>query len=226
MVNHMAVYRPAGDENSNEVILDMRRIAARKPALITGIIIMGKQYTVLTDKLVEFIKQQKLFFVGTAAETGRVNISPKGLDSLRVIDVNRIIWLNLTGSGNETAAHVQQQNRMTLMFCAFEGNPMILRVYGQATVVHQTDPQWRELSGLFEPMPGARQIFDLTIDLVQTSCGFGVPYFDFVAERDQLDQWALKKGPDGISEYWQQKNAYSIDGMETHIVEKNLGAQK
>ena len=187
---------------------------------------MGKQYTELTDKLTDFVKQQKLFFVGTATETSRINISPKGMDSLRVLNPNRLIWLNLTGSGNETAAHVQQHDRMTIMFCAFEGNPMILRIYGHARVVHLSDQEWENLYRLFKPLPGARQIFDLNIDLVQTSCGMGVPYFDFVAERGQLDEWAIKKGEDGIVQYWEQKNQYSLDGAPTHIVKKNIDPQE
>jgi hypothetical protein len=182
---------------------------------------MGKQYAALTDDLATFIQQQKVFFVATAAATGRINISPKGLDSLRVLNPNRIVWLNLTGSGNESAAHVEQQDRMTLMFCAFEGNPMILRVYGHARAIHQTDSDWSELSALFDSIPGARQIFELNIDLVQSSCGMGVPYFDFAGERGQLEQWAVRKGTDGITQYWQQKNQYSLDGVPTHIVRKN-----
>lgn len=184
---------------------------------------MGKQYTALTDNLEAFIQQQKMFFVATAAATGRINLSPKGLDSLRVLSPNRIAWLNLTGSGNETAAHVGQQDRMTLMFCAFEGNPMILRVYGHARAIHHTDAEWPELLALFDPVPGARQILELNIDLVQTSCGMGVPYFDFAGERGQLEEWAVKKGKDGIKQYWQQKNQYSLDGLPTHIVSKNVG---
>jgi hypothetical protein len=187
-------------------------------------VVMGKQYAALTDDITAFIQQQKIFFVATAAATGRINISPKGLDTLRVLSPNRIVWLNVTGSGNETAAHIQQQDRMTLMFCAFEGKPMILRVYGQAQAVHQTDSDWPELSALFDPLPGARQIFDLSINLVQTSCGMGVPYFEFAGERGQLEQWAVKKGVDGITQYWRQKNQYSLDGEPTHIVRKNLGS--
>lgn len=183
---------------------------------------MGQQYTELSDSHIEFIKQQKLFFVGTATSDSRVNISPKGMDSLQVLDKNRVIWLNVTGSGNETAAHVQQLPRMTLMFTAFEGSPMILRLYGQATVIHKKDPQWKILYSQFNPLPGARQIFDLTIDLVQSSCGMSVPFYDYVGEREQLKQWAIKKGDQGITEYWEQKNQLSLDGIATHIIEKNL----
>ncbi len=184
---------------------------------------MGQQYTEISDKLINFIEQQKLFFVGTAGQEGRVNISPKGMDSFRVLDANRVIWLNVTGSGNETAAHVQQLPRMTVMFTAFEGKPMILRLYGQANVIHKTDPEWDELYAQFPPMPAARQIFDLSVDLVQSSCGMSVPYYDYVGEREQLTDWAIKKGEDGIKDYWQKKNQVSLDGVETNILAKNIG---
>ncbi len=182
---------------------------------------MGKRYTELSDKLKTFIEAQKLFFVGTAAADGRVNISPKGMDSLRVLGKNRIIWLNVTGSGNETSAHVQENPRMTLMFAAFESNPMILRLYGEARVIHQSDAEWEELFALFDPLPGARQIFDLAVDLVQTSCGMAVPFFDYAGERTQLNDWARKKGEEGIRSYWKEKNQTSLDGKPTWILEKN-----
>ena len=182
---------------------------------------MGKQYSEIPDKLKQFIEDQKIFFVGTATADGRVNVSPKGMDSLRVLDANRVLWLSVTGSGNETSAHVQENPRMTIMFAAFAGNPMILRIYGNARVVHKNDPEWKELVTLFRPLPGARQIFDLSVDLVQTSCGMGVPFYDYVGEREQLEEWANRKGEKGIREYWKEKNQESIDGKPTHIIEKN-----
>ncbi|MCK5810888.1 MAG: pyridoxamine 5'-phosphate oxidase family protein [Cocleimonas sp.] len=182
---------------------------------------MGQQYTELNDKLIDFIEQQKLYFIGTAAASSRVNISPKGMDSLRILNKNRVIWLNLTGSGNETAAHIDEMSRMTIMFAAFEGNPLILRLYGTAKAVHQNDAEWDGLYAHFDPSVGARQIFDLTIDLVQSSCGMAVPFFDYVEERDQLKKWAVKKGEEGIQAYWQDKNQISLDGKPTHIIRKN-----
>ena len=179
---------------------------------------MGKKYKEITDELNAFIEAQRLFFVGTAAADGRINVSPKGMDSLRVLDCNRIIWLNLTGSGNETAAHIRELNRMTLMFCAFEGSPLILRVYGTARVVHTHDAQWQELYSHFRPLPGARQIFDMNIDLVQTSCGMGVPLFDYAGDRKQLIDWATRKGDAGLRQYWEEKNLTSLDGKPTHIL--------
>ena len=182
---------------------------------------MAKQYSELSDKHIEFIEAQKVFFVGTATADSKVNISPKGLDSLRVGNRRSILWLNVTGSGNETAAHVQSHPRMTLMFCAFEGSPVILRVYGEATAIHRGDARWDDLFPLFEPIPGARQLFELRVDLVQTSCGMAVPLFDYVGPREQLQEWASKKGEDGVRAYWKEKNQLSLDGIPTGIVEKN-----
>ncbi len=143
------------------------------------------------------------------------------MDSLRILDKNRVIWLNLTGSGNETAAHIQEMSRMTIMLAAFEGNPLILRLYGTAKAVHKNDVAWDELYAHFDPLAGARQIFDLTIDLVQSSCGMAVPFFDYSEERSLLEKWAIKKGDAGLEEYWQEKNQYSLDGKPTHILLKN-----
>ena len=167
---------------------------------------MGQQFSEMLDKHQDFIANQKIFFVGTATADSRINVSPKGMDSLRVLDGNRVIWLNVTGSGNETAAHVQICPRMTIMFAAFEGKPMILRLYGTAKVVHAGDPEWEALFPLFEPIPGARQIFDMSIELVQSSCGMSIPFFDYCSERTELTEWAAKKGEMGIQEYWIKKN--------------------
>ncbi|HIA09055.1 MAG TPA: pyridoxamine 5'-phosphate oxidase family protein [Chromatiaceae bacterium] len=182
---------------------------------------MAKQYSGIPDTLKRFIEEQKMFFVGTATADGRVNVSPKGMDSLRILDANRVVWLSVTGSGNETSAHVQENPRMTIMFAALEGNPMILRLFGTAKVIHESDPEWRDQIALFEPTPGARQLFDLSVDLVQTSCGMGVPFYDYAGEREQLNEWANKKGGEGIKAYWKEKNQVSLDGKPTHIVDKN-----
>ncbi|MEM1191253.1 MAG: pyridoxamine 5'-phosphate oxidase family protein [Pseudomonadota bacterium] len=183
---------------------------------------MATQYPEVSQKLQAFIEKQHLFFVATAAADGRINISPKGMDSLRVLSPTRVLWLNVTGSGNETAAHLLENNRMTLMFLAFEGAPMILRLYGTATVIHHNDRQWDTLYSLFEPLPGARQIFELTVDLVQTSCGMAVPLYDYAGDRELLKDWAVKRGEDGLREYWLDKNQESIDGKPTEIAKKNL----
>lgn len=180
---------------------------------------MGQRYAEITPRLIQFIQQQKIFFVATAASDGRINLSPKGVDTLRVRGPNRVAWLNLTGSGNETAAHLLDNDRMTLMFCAFEGDPVILRLYGHARLYHPRDPQWGELARLFPDIPGARQVIDLNVDLAMTSCGMGVPFFEYRGERGQLEAWADRKGKDGIEQYWRQKNQVSIDGKPTKILE-------
>lgn len=182
---------------------------------------MGKRYTAIPENLRDFIAAQKIFFVATAGAQGRVNMSPKGMDSLRVLGDNRIVWLNLTGSGNETAAHVLENGRMTLMWCAFDGPPMILRIYGTAQAVHPRDEDWDELAGQLNLLPGARQIFDVSVDLVQTSCGFAVPLYDFTGERDQLIKWADTKGDAGIRLYWEDNNQTSLDGKPTHIFDQD-----
>ncbi len=182
---------------------------------------MAQRYSEISGKLKEFIENQRIYFVGTATADSRINISPKGMDSLRVIDKNRVIWLNVTGSGNETSGHIQESSRMTIMFTAFAGNPMILRLYGSAKVIHKSDSEWESLLSLFSPLPGARQIFDLDIDLVQTSCGIAVPFYDYAGEREQLNEWASKKGEKGIHEYWNRKNQITLDGKPTYIIEKN-----
>ncbi|MDX1451992.1 MAG: pyridoxamine 5'-phosphate oxidase family protein [Oleiphilaceae bacterium] len=182
---------------------------------------MGQQFEQLSDKHRAFIAEQKLFFVGTATDQSRVNISPKGMDSLRVLDANTVAWLNVTGSGNETAAHVSTHPRMTIMFAAFEGTPLILRLYGKARAVHHNDDEWNALYAQFPALPGARQIFVLTIELVQSSCGMAVPLYDYQGDRTLLSNWAEKKGEPGIKEYWQTKNQNSIDGIPTAILEKN-----
>lgn len=179
---------------------------------------MAQQYPALTDGLTAFIEKQPVFFTGTARREGRVNVSPKGADSLRILSPNRLVWQNLTGSGNETAAHLLEQDRMTLMFCSFEKKPLILRVYGTAKTIHPRDPDWHDLLALFPANIGTRQFFDMRIDLVQTSCGFAVPFMDFAGARDTLDVWAGKKGESGIQQYWQEENALSLDGFDTDIV--------
>jgi hypothetical protein len=178
-----------------------------------------RQFAEITDRFRSFIEQQKIFFVGTAARDGRVNISLKGMDTLRVLGPHRIVWLNLTGGENETAAHLRENTRMTVMWCAFDGNPMILRAYGNATVIHPRDPSWGELAPLFPALPGARQIFDLTVDLVLRSCGMGVPLFEFRGPREALLQWAKKKGDSGLKEFWRENNQVSLDGKPTGILE-------
>lgn len=180
---------------------------------------MAKHYDHINKKIQKFISEQKIFFVATATGDSRINLSPKGMDSFRVMDEKRVLWLNLTGSGNETAAHLYADGRITVMFCAFEGAPMILRLYGKGKVINPNDAHWDKTVSLFPALAGTRQIIDIEIELVQTSCGMSIPYFDFKEERLQLDDWAKGKGREGIKEYWKEKNEQSIDGIPTKIEE-------
>ncbi|WP_120504730.1 pyridoxamine 5'-phosphate oxidase family protein [Sulfitobacter mediterraneus] len=179
---------------------------------------MAKQFDELSDDHTGFIAAQHMFFCGSAATDGRVNISPKGMDSLRVLGPNRIIWRNLTGSGNETAGHLARVNRMTLMWCGFEKRPMILRCFGSARTLHPRDADFAAFNEQFPPSDGARQIYDMQIDLVQTSCGYAVPFYDHQGPRDTLEKWTLDKSPEDIQAYWDTRNQRTIDGMPTHIL--------
>lgn len=183
---------------------------------------MGEKFLEISEKHINFIKKQKIFFVATATESSYINISPKGMDCFRVIAPNNVIWLNATGSGNETAAHILENPRMTIMFSAFEGSPMILRLYGKAKVIHKNDKEWKSLLTHFADIPSARQIFNLKIDLVQKSCGFGVPLYSYSGERTLMRDWADKQGQKGIEKYWEKKNQTSLNGISTHILDKNL----
>jgi len=175
----------------------------------------------LNETLSDFINKQQVFFVATAGREGSVNVSPKGMDTLKIIDDNHILWLNLTGSGNETATHVSENGRMTLMFCAFEGDALILRTYGQAEVIHPRNALWKEHIGDFRTMAGSRQLFIQTIDRVQTSCGSGVPYMDFKQSRgeDELEPYFEKLGEEGVTKFWKKSNTTSLDGNPTGIFE-------
>lgn len=179
---------------------------------------MAQRHDRLEQSHIDFIDRQHLFFVGTAGAEGFVNVSPKGMDSLRVVDPGRVLWLNLTGSGNETAAHVRENRRMTLMFCGFEKEPMILRLYGDAGVIHPRDAAWQELIARFPSYTGARQLFDLRLKLVQTSCGFAVPFYEHKGDRPTLEKWASKRGRAAIEQYWSESNTRSLDGKDTGII--------
>ncbi|MEM6486127.1 MAG: pyridoxamine 5'-phosphate oxidase family protein [Pseudomonadota bacterium] len=180
---------------------------------------MSKKFDFLEDEHLSFIRNQSIFFVGTADVDGYVNISPKGMDSFRIADARHVEWLNLTGSGNESAAHVRSTGRMTIMFCSFSERPMILRLYGRANVLHEANAGWDEALANFPRFTGARQIFRLSLDLVQTSCGYSVPCFDLKEERRTLTEWADSLGREGIRKYWANKNRLSLDGRSTGIDE-------
>lgn len=178
---------------------------------------MATFFPEINPELTDFIHRQHIFFVATAPANGRVNLSPKGMDSLRVLNPERIIWLNLTGSGNETAAHVLENGRMTLMWCAMEGAPLILRVYGTARAIHPSEEDYETLASQLPEWPGARQIFDLKVEQVQTSCGYAVPFMDFREDRMHLVEVTAKKGEKAMEEYRQLKNRVSIDGLDTGL---------
>ena len=180
---------------------------------------MARFYPALEDRHRDFIAAQKLFFTATAPAGGRINLSPKGMDSLRVLDPRRVAYLDLTGSGNETAAHLRHDGRMTVMFCSFDTEPLILRLYGHGHVVRRQDAAWAGLRRHFPALPGERQLIVLDIDSVQTSCGYAVPLFDYRGERETLARWAEKKGPTGLLDYWREKNTVSIDGLPSGLLE-------
>jgi hypothetical protein len=178
---------------------------------------MAKFYTRLDGQLQTFIGEQKVFFTATAPGEGRINLSPKGMDTFRCLDEGRrVAYLDLTGSGNETAAHLSENGRMTVMFCSFTEQPLILRVYGRGRVVRPGDAEWSELRPHFTELPGERQIILLDVDSAQTSCGFAVPVYELKEERQMLVEWSLKKGEDGIREYRREKNQVSIDGLPAY----------
>jgi Pyridoxamine 5'-phosphate oxidase len=171
----------------------------------------------------DFIARQKIFFAASAAPGARVNLSPRGTDALAILDEMTVAWLDKTGSGAETAPHLKADGRLTLMFCAFQGPPNILRIYGRGEVLRRGGESYRAILasafGGVEP-PGARQIVLLHSDRVQTSCGYGVPLFDYRGERPSLDNWAHSRGEEGLEAYRREKNVVSIDGLPTGLLEQ------
>jgi hypothetical protein len=175
--------------------------------------------TEITCDVADFIRAQPMFFVATAplSAEGHVNLSPKGLDTLRILTPTRVAYLDLTGSGNETAAHVTENSRMTLMFCAFQGKPNILRLYGRGTIILPGSATWDQIIPHFDLLPGTRQIIVCDIDRVQNSCGMAVPLMQFEAHREALVNWAQKKGEPAMRDYRLKKNVTSIDGIPIPI---------
>lgn len=179
---------------------------------------MGKRFDSLGEDHIAFIAQQPVFFVATVPlPGGPVNLSPKGMDSLRVLSPTRILWLNVTGSGNETAPQLAADPRITLMWMSTTLKPMILRAYGTGRAVHRGDAEWPALAAHLPDLPGARQIIDVSVTLVQSSCGYAVPFLDFRAERPTLKSWAEGKGDEGLRSYWAERNATTLDGQPTGI---------
>jgi len=175
---------------------------------------MGKVLDALDDSLIEWIGRQHVFFVATApSEGGHVNVSPKGHDTLRVLSPTAVAYLDLTGSGAETIAHTRENGRITVMLCAFEGPPQILRLFGTGTSHPEGSDRFAELAPRFPDLPGARAVVEVDVERIQTSCGYSIPFLDFREERPTLQQWAERKGDDGLRDYWAEKNATSIDGL-------------
>jgi hypothetical protein len=179
---------------------------------------MGKTFESIGPELKDWLVRQRIFFVATAplAPNGHVNCSPKGGDTFRILGERDVAYLDLTGSGIETAAHVQENGRIVIMFCAFEGPPKIVRLHGRSRVIYPDQPEFAELIGLFPDLPGTRAILRVTVSRVSDSCGYSVPYFDFAGPRDTLDKWADAKGPEGLAAYRGQKNRVSIDGIASY----------
>jgi hypothetical protein len=183
---------------------------------------MGKFLDYIADHHRDFIEAQRMFFVSTApvSADGHINLSPKGLDSFRVLSAHKVAYMDIVGSGNETSAHVLENGRITFMFCAFDGPPNILRLYGKGYAVLPGHKEWNELSTHFNILLSTRQIIVADIFKVQTSCGFGVPYYQYAGERDHAHKWAEKKGPAGLDDYQKEKNMVSLDGLPTALAAK------
>lgn len=180
---------------------------------------MAKVHEFITPVLQEFIERQKMFFVSSAplSADGHVNLSPKGVDCFRVLAPNRVAYMDLIGSGNETAAHLRENGRITFMFCAYDGPPNVLRLYGKGYTVLPEQAEWATLAPFFTLYPSTRQIVVADITRVQTSCGFGVPFYEYKGERDQHFKWAAQKGAAGLTAYQQEKNLSSLDGLPTGL---------
>lgn len=180
---------------------------------------MGKFHEQIKSAHKTFINEQHIFFVATAplSANGRVNLSPKGLDCFRVLSDQKVAYMDLISSGNETSAHTLENGRITFMFCSFGATPNILRLYGKGFTVLPGTPEWEQYASPFTIYPSTRQIIVADIDLVQTSCGFGVPMYDFTGDRDIHFDWAEKKGADGLYEYVQDNNLKSLDGLPTNL---------
>jgi hypothetical protein len=176
---------------------------------------MGRVYDVLDERMTSFLRNQHVFFVATSplAGDGLLNLSPKGLDTFDVVGPRRVAYLDLTGSGVETIAHLRENGRIVIMFCAFEGPPRIVRLHGRGTVVVPGDDDFDDLVSRFPPLLGTRSVIDVEVSRIADSCGYGVPLMSFQADRDRLDEWAQNRGPEGLVRYRAEKNAVSLDGL-------------
>lgn len=182
---------------------------------------MARFHDELNDDLREFIQAQHIFFHATAPASGRINLSPKGLDTFRILNDRRVAYLDLTGSECETAAHLLENGRITIMFCSFAEKPLIVRLYGRGSVVRPRDEQWNSLHAQFTSIPGERQIIVLDIESIMTTCGFAVPLYEFQSHREQLTEFTCKMGPERMEKYRRERNQTSIDGLPTHLLHKD-----
>lgn len=180
---------------------------------------MARFFTELTDDQKSFIASQHIFFHASAPSIGRINLSPKGLDTFRILSNRRVGYLDLTGSECETAAHLVENGRLTIMFCSFHDKPLILRLYGRGAVIRPRDPEWPVLRPAFADVPGERQIIVLDIESIMVTCGFAVPLFDYKGERDELSNFTCKMGDERMDAYRRERNQRSIDGLPTHLFE-------
>jgi hypothetical protein len=180
---------------------------------------MGKFSNTISQSHVDFIRDQHMFFVATAPlhDNGRINLSPKGLDSFRVLTETKVGYMDVVGSGSETSAHILENGRITFMFCSFSDTPNILRLYGKGKQVLPGTDEWKEYAPHFSIYTSTRQLIIADIDLVQTSCGFGIPLYEYVGEREHHFAFAEKKGEEGLRQYIQDKNLTSIDGLPTGL---------
>jgi hypothetical protein len=178
---------------------------------------MAKFFTELNDDLRRFIGLQHIFFHATAPAQGRINLSPKGLDTFRILSERRVAYLDLTGSECETAAHLAENGRLTIMFCSFDVKPLILRLYGRGSAVRPRDGEWAHLRPHFPPIPGERQIVVLDIESIMTTCGFAVPLYEFRSHREQLIDFTCKRGDEKMDDYRRERNQTSIDGLPTYL---------
>ncbi len=178
---------------------------------------MSNWYKGITPELEQFIAQQKVFFVATAPNQGHINLSPKGMDTFRVIGPKRVIYLDITGSGNETAAHLLDNGRITIMFCSFDKTARIMRIYGHGHPIHPRDANWNEYLAMFKPERGVRQIMEIDVESAMTSCGYGVPWMENLKERDTLRKYWEKRDEQTLTAYQHKENEHSIDGLPTGL---------
>jgi hypothetical protein len=176
---------------------------------------MGKVYAELDEGLRAFIGAQRVFFVATAplSGDGHVNVSPKGLDTFRILGPKTVAYLDLVGSGVESVAHLRENGRVTLLFCAFDGRPLTLRLYGRGRAVEPHDGEWGRLAARFPSHPGARSVIVVEVERIADSCGYGVPLYEYAGDRGQLTAWADRKGAEGLERYKAEKNRLSLDGL-------------